>query len=77
MIREKETITRRIIVLFDGLLISLAYALSYYIRLHLDKFPLFRLVSPSETPQEASGSFSEHLIFLFLNLGIQKRNFNC
>ena len=66
MIREKEAILRRIILGMDGILILLAYVLSYYIRPYLAKFPLFRYLASSGTAEEASGTLSEHTIFLIL-----------
>ncbi len=66
MIREREIVIRRIILVLDAILISLAYVLSYFIRPHLAKFPLFRFLGPYETAPGASGLLSEHLLFLLL-----------
>lgn len=66
MIREKQVIFRRVILGIDGVLILLAYVLSYLIRPHLVKLPLFRFLAPFDTALETIGTFSEHLIFLLL-----------
>jgi exopolysaccharide biosynthesis polyprenyl glycosylphosphotransferase len=66
MIRERETVIRRVILLMDGVLVSLAYILSYFLRQNLDRISLLSLLAPFETLQHASGSFSDHLVLLFL-----------
>jgi exopolysaccharide biosynthesis polyprenyl glycosylphosphotransferase len=66
MIRERETVLRRIILGVDGILISMAYVLSYFIKPHLAKLPFFRLFGPSDAFPGASGTLSEHLLFLLL-----------
>jgi exopolysaccharide biosynthesis polyprenyl glycosylphosphotransferase len=66
MIREKETIIRRVILLTDGVLISLAYILSYLLRQNLDRVSLLGFLARFEIAQHASGSFSDHLVLLFL-----------
>jgi exopolysaccharide biosynthesis polyprenyl glycosylphosphotransferase len=66
MIREKETVIRRAILLIDGMLVSLAYMLSYFLRQSLDKYSLSRFLGPLETVQGTDGRFSEHFIFLLL-----------
>ena len=66
MIREKEAVFRRVILAVDGILVILAYVLSYFIRPHLIKFSIFRFLAPFDTPPESIGTFSEHLIFLLL-----------
>jgi exopolysaccharide biosynthesis polyprenyl glycosylphosphotransferase len=66
MIREKETVIRRAILLLDGLFVSLAYLLSYFLRQRLDKYSLSRFLAPLKTVQEAHGTLSEHFIFLLL-----------
>jgi exopolysaccharide biosynthesis polyprenyl glycosylphosphotransferase len=66
MIREKETVIRRAILVIDGMLLSLAYVFSYFLRLRLNKYALFRALAPVTTVPEATGSFSEHFLFLLL-----------
>ena len=66
MIREKETVVRRIVVSLDGILISLAYLISYLISLHLHEFPLFHSLLRPDTSAGGSGAFSEYLILLIL-----------
>lgn len=66
MIRERQTVIRRVILAVDGILIFLAYVLAYLIRPHLAVFPLFRYLAPFDSAPEASGRFSEHLIFIVL-----------
>jgi exopolysaccharide biosynthesis polyprenyl glycosylphosphotransferase len=66
MIREKETVIRRAILLMDGVLVSLAYILSYFLRQNLDRIPLLSFLVRFETAQRASGSFSDHVVLLFL-----------
>ena len=66
MIRERETVIRRMILAGDGILIALAYLFSYLIRPHLHKFPMFRLLMQPETPPGELGTLSENLIFLLL-----------
>ena len=66
MIRERETVIRRMILAVDGILIALAYLFSHLIRPHLHKFPVFHLLIPPETPPGEVGILSENLIFLLL-----------
>lgn len=65
MIRERETVIRRSVLLMDGVLVSLAYVLSYFLRQHLDRFSLLNFLTPFETVHRSSGLFSDHLVFLF------------
>ena len=66
MIRERETVIRRAILLVDGMFVSLAYILSYFLRQRLDNDALSRFPASLNTVQEAYGTFSEHFIFLLL-----------
>jgi exopolysaccharide biosynthesis polyprenyl glycosylphosphotransferase len=68
MIREKETVIRRAILLIDGMLVLLAYMLSYFLRQSLDKYSSSGFLGPLKTVQETDGTFSEYLIFLLLIL---------
>src|SRR4030067_2648463 len=66
MIRERETVIRRAILLIDGTLVSLAYVLSHFLRQRLDNDALSRFPASLNTVQEAYGTVSEHIIFLLL-----------
>ncbi|MGB7294264.1 MAG: sugar transferase [Candidatus Aminicenantales bacterium] len=66
MIREREAVIRKALLFVDGLLLSLAYALSHFLRLHLGEEWLFRSLVPAKAVQAITGTFSEHLLFLFL-----------
>jgi exopolysaccharide biosynthesis polyprenyl glycosylphosphotransferase len=66
MIRERETVIRRAILLMDGVLVCVAYMLSYLLTQRLDKYSVSTFLAPIKTVQEANGTFSGHLIFLLL-----------
>jgi exopolysaccharide biosynthesis polyprenyl glycosylphosphotransferase len=66
MIREKETVIRRATLAVDGMLVSLAYVLSFFLRQRLDMHFVSRLLAPPGTVQEVGGTFSEHFVFLLL-----------
>ena len=66
MIRERENVIRRAILLIDGMLLSLAYMLSYFLRQRLGNNSLSRFLAPLKNVQEPGGAFSEHFIFLLL-----------
>ena len=66
MIRERETVIRRAILLIDGMLVSFAYILSYFLRERLDSHSLSGVLGSIKTVQGAEGTFSEYLIFLLL-----------
>jgi len=66
MIKERETVIRRAVLVVDGLLISLAYMLSFFLSERLDSHYLSQFLGPIKTLQEAEATFSEHFIFLLL-----------
>src|SRR4030042_1833027 len=59
MLKEKETVVRRSMILFDGLVVSVAFLLSHWMRLHfhaiykLDLFPSNIVVAESTAPLSA------------------------
>ena len=65
MIRERETVIRRVILIIDGGLVLLAYILSYLLRQNLDKFHISSLLSPLRIMHEKGGTFSDHLVIIF------------
>jgi exopolysaccharide biosynthesis polyprenyl glycosylphosphotransferase len=66
MIREREDVLRKAILLMDGVLVSLAYILSYLLRQHVDKFSIFHFLTPLVNAGTASVEFSDHLVLLLI-----------
>lgn len=66
MIRERETVIRRAILIVDGLLIAAAYIFAHFLKERLQLHSLSQFLGPLNKVQETEGSFSEHFIFLLL-----------
>lgn len=65
MLKEKETVVRRSMILFDGLVVSSAFFLSHLLRQHFHVFYKLDLLPSSSAAAATTAPLSEYLLILF------------
>lgn len=65
MLKEKDTVIRKTMILFDGFIVSLAFFLAYFLRQHFHKFYKLDLFPSTQVVAGTIASISDYLIVLF------------
>jgi len=66
MLKERESVIRKAMVLFDASIVSLAFLLAYFLRQHFHTFYKLDLIPSTQVVPDTIGSLSEYLVILFL-----------
>lgn len=66
MLREKDTVLRRAMIIFDGFIVVLTFVLAYLLRQHFSFFYKLDLIPSARVVAEVSGSINDYLVILFL-----------
>ncbi|MHA2052192.1 MAG: sugar transferase [Candidatus Hodarchaeales archaeon] len=66
MLKEKDAVVRKAMILIDGITISIAFFLAYLLRQNLRVFYRFDLIPSSQVVSDTVASLSEYLIILFV-----------
>ena len=66
MLKEKEDVIRKAMVIFDAFLLSLVFILTFVIRRNFHLFYKLNLVPSARVVAEMSASFNDYLVALFL-----------
>ncbi len=66
MLKEKNAVVRRAMILIDGITISIAFFLAYLLRQNLRMFYRFDLIPSTQVVSDAVASISDYLIILFI-----------
>lgn len=65
MLKENEAVIRKLTILFDAFIVSLAFFLAYFLRNHWHKFYKLDLIPSTRIIARTTASISDYLIFLF------------
>jgi exopolysaccharide biosynthesis polyprenyl glycosylphosphotransferase len=65
MLKEKESVIRKTMILFDGFLLSFAFFLAYLLRQNFHIFAKLDLIPSTQVIPSTSSSISEYLVVLF------------
>ena len=65
MLKEKDSVIRKTMILFDGFIVSLAFFLAYYLRQHFQTFYKLDLLPSTQVVVSTFSSISEYLVVLF------------
>ena len=65
MLKEKMAVIRKAMLLFDGLIVSLAFFLSFFLRQHFSAFYKLDIFPSTKIFADPPGSISEYLVVLF------------
>ena len=66
MLKEKDTVVRKAMILIDGITISIAFFLAYLLRQNLRMLYRFDLIPSTQVVSDTIASLSEYLIILFV-----------
>jgi len=66
MLREKDSFIRKLMILLDGITISLAFFLSYFLRNHFSLYYKFNLIPSTQIVSDTVASLSDYLVILFV-----------
>ncbi len=70
MLKEKESVIRKAMILFDGFIVSIAFFLAYFLRQHFHKFYKLDLMPSTQVVPGTLASISEYLVVLFVVVSI-------
>jgi exopolysaccharide biosynthesis polyprenyl glycosylphosphotransferase len=65
MLKEKEVVVRKAMILFDAFIVFLAFFLSYFLRQHFHEFYKLNLIPSTQVVDVTVASISEYLVVLF------------
>jgi len=65
MLKEKDSVIRKTMILFDGFIVSLAFFLAYFLRQHFHNFYKLDLIPSTKVVAGIIASISDYLIVLF------------
>ena len=65
MLREKDKVIRRAMIIFDGLVVSVVFAAAFILRRYFHVFYRLDLIPSVRVIQEMSASFNDYLVVLF------------
>jgi len=68
MLKEKYTVISKAMLLFDGFIVSVAFFLTYFLRMHFHKFYKLDLFPSNQIISSSPGVLSEYLVILFLSV---------
>ena len=66
MLKEKDAVIRKAMILIDGIIISIAFFLAYLLRQNLRIFYRFDLIPSTQVVSDTVASLSEYIVVLFL-----------
>jgi len=66
MLKEKEAVIRKAAIIFDGIVISIAFLLAYLLRLYFHKFYILNLIPNIHVVDNRIGAISEYLLALIV-----------
>jgi len=70
MLKEKDSVIRKLMILFDGITISMAFFFSYFLRNHFNAYYKFNLIPSTHIVSSTVASLSDYLIILFIVIPI-------
>jgi exopolysaccharide biosynthesis polyprenyl glycosylphosphotransferase len=65
VLKEKDSVVRRVMILFDGFIVSIAFFLAYFLRQHFRMFYKLDLIPSAQVVSGSIASISEYLVVLF------------
>jgi len=68
MLKEKEAVVRKALILYDAFIVSIAFLLSYILRQHFHKIYKFDLMPSTHVVSDTIASLSDYLIVLILSV---------
>ena len=70
MLKEKEAVIRKAMILFDAFIVSFAFFLAYFLRQHFHLFYKFDLMPSTQLVSGTIASISDYLVVLFVVVSI-------
>lgn len=70
MLKEKDAVVRKAMILFDGFIVSIAFFLAYFLRQHFHTFYKLDLVPSTRVIADTVASLSDYLVVLFFAVSI-------
>jgi len=70
MLKEKDAVVRKAMILFDGFIVSIAFFLAYFLRQHFRIFYKLDLIPSTQVVSGTIASISDYLVVLFVVVSI-------